>query len=316
MAISAADVRTLREKTGAPMMDCKKALEATGGDLEAAEDHLRKLGLKAAGKKAGRATGEGRCFSQVTEDGRQGALIAVACETDFVARTEDFENFLKALCAHVIAERPASAEALLGQNWAGGGTVQDAVTAIIGKLGENMSITEARFLESPEGYVGGYIHHNQKVGVLSAIQTGASREDAEATLKQVGMHAAALPPSALGRDDIPSDLIDREVAIYQEEVKGKPEDIQDKIVQGKLEKYYKNVCLVDQAWVLDDSMSVARAVEKNLGAGSRITDYAVQRRRSRWRGRRSRPFPTQDHSHRLRGDGNGPDSFRKVPCSP
>lgn len=274
MAITAADVRTLREKTGAPMMDCKKALDATGGDLEAAEDHLRKLGLKAAGKKAGRATGEGRCFSQVTEDGRQGALVAVACETDFVARTEDFENFLNALCAHVIEQRPVSAAAVLEQNWAGGGTVQDAVTALIGKLGENMSISEVKFIESPEGYVGGYIHHNQKVGVLAAIQTGASREDTDATSKQVGMHAAALPPNALGRDDIASELVAREMEIYKEEVKGKPEDIQEKIIKGKLEKFYKDVCLVDQPWVLDDSMSVAKAVEKNLGAGSRIVDFA------------------------------------------
>jgi len=274
MGITAADVRNLREKTGAPMMDCKKALEATGGDLEAAEDHLRKLGLKAAGKKVGRATGEGRCFLAVSGDARQGAMVAVACETDFVARTPDFEGFLQALCAHVIASRPDSVEALLEQGWTGGGTVQDALTATIGKLGENMTISDVRFLEASEGFVGGYIHHNQKVGVLSAVRTSAPREDSEAFLKQLGMHAAALPPTALCREEISQERLDREIAIYREEVKTKPAEIQDKIIGGKLEKYYADTCLREQPWVMDDSISVAKAAEKALGKGSTITAYA------------------------------------------
>ncbi len=274
MGITAADVRNLRVKTGAPMMDCKKALEATGGDLEAAEDHLRKLGLKAAGKKAGRATGEGRCFLAVSDDARQGALVSVSCETDFVARTPDFETFLQDLCAHVMLNRPASVEALMEQGWTGGGTVQDALTETIGKLGENMSISDVRFLEAPEGFVGGYIHHNQKVGVLSAIQTSASRDDSEAVLKQLGMHAAALPPTSLCREEIEKDQLDREVAIYREEVKNKPEEIQEKIIKGKLEKFYTGTCLREQPWVMDDSMSVEKAIEKALGQGSTITAYA------------------------------------------
>ena len=274
MGITAADVRNLREKTGAPMMDCKKALEATGGDLEAAEDHLRKLGLKAAGKKAGRATGEGRCFLTLSDDARQGALVAVSCETDFVARTPDFETFLKDLCAHVMLNRPASVEALMEQGWTGGGTVQDALTETIGKLGENMSISDVRFLEAPEGFVGGYIHHNQKVGVLSAIQTSASREDSAGVLKQLGMHAAALPPTSLCREEIAKDQLDREIAIYREEVKNKPEEIQEKIINGKLEKFYAGTCLREQPWVMDDSMTVAKAIEKTLGQGSVVTAYA------------------------------------------
>lgn len=274
MGITAADVRNLREKTGAPMMDCKKALEATGGDLEAAEDHLRKLGLKAAGKKVGRATGEGRCFLALSDDAHQGALIALACETDFVARTPDFERFLQALCAHVIGNRPADVETLLGQSWDDGGSVQDALTATIGKLGENMTIADVRFIEAPEGFVGGYIHHNQKVGVLSAVRTSAPREDSEAFLKQLGMHAAALPPTALCREEIPRDTLDREIAIYREEVKNKPAEIQEKIIGGKLEKYYADNCLREQPWVMDDSMSVAKAAEKALGKGATITAYA------------------------------------------
>ena len=274
MAISAADVRNLREKTGAPMMDCKKALEATGGDFDAAEDHLRKMGLKAAGKKVGRTTGEGRCFAKVSDCGTKGALVALACETDFVAATADFQGFLEALADHVIANSPETAAEMLEQGWAGGGTVQEALTEIIGKLGENMSLTDAKFIAVDDGFVGAYIHHNQKVGVISAIKTPASREETEAVLKQLGMHTAAVPPTALSRDDIDASLVERETAIYREEVKGKPEDIQDKIIQGKLNKYFAGVALREQPWVMDDSKSVEKAIADTLGQGSIITDYA------------------------------------------
>jgi len=274
MATTPEDVRKLREKTGAPMMDCKKALDATGGDFDAAEDHLRKAGLKAAGKKVGRATGEGRCFSKVSDCGTKGAIVAVACETDFVAATPDFQAFLEALCDHVLANQPDSVAAMLEQNWAAGGTVQAALTTLIGKLGENMGLQDAKFLIADGGYVGGYIHHNNKVGVLSAVKTGASREDTEGVLKQLGMHAAALPPSALAREEVSPALVEREVAIYREEVKGKPEEIQDKIIQGKLEKFYAGICLREQPWVMDDSKSVEKAVAGALGGDAIITDFA------------------------------------------
>ncbi len=274
MGSSAEDVRKLREKTGAPMMDCKKALDATSGDIKAAEDHLRKLGLKSAGKKVGRATGEGRCFYKTDEDGKAGAMVAVACETDFVAATDDYNAFLNALCDHVLEHKSPSVAALLEENWAAGGTVQEALTETIGKLGENMSITDAKFIAAVDGFVGGYIHHNKKVGVLSAVTTSASREDAEATLKQLGMHAAALPPTALSRDDIDPELIEREKAIYREEVKNKPEEIQEKIIGGKLNKFFGGVALREQPWVMDDSLTVEKAMVKALGAGTVITDYA------------------------------------------
>lgn len=254
-------------------MDCKKALDASGGDFDAAEDHLRKMGLKSAGKKVGRSTGEGRCFQKINAEGTKGAMIALACETDFVAATEDFEKFLGDLCDHILSNNPENAEEIVGQKWAGGGTVQEALTTLIGKLGENMSIVGAKLVVADGGFVGGYIHHNQKVGVLSAIKTEASREDTEAVLKQLGMHAAAVMPTALSREEIDADLVEREVAIYREEVKGKPDDIQDKIIQGKLNKFYAGICLREQAWVMDDSKSVQRAIEDAIGKGSIITDY-------------------------------------------
>ncbi len=274
MPMTAADVRSLREKTGAPMMDCKKALEATGGDFDGAEDHLRKLGLKAAGKKVGRATGEGRCFFKISEDGQSGAMVAVACETDFVAATEDYNGFLHRLCDHILEHKTPSAEALLKESWAGEGTVEDALTEIIGKLGENMSIAAAKFVSASDGFVGGYIHHNMKIGVLSALTTSAGREEAEAVLKQLGMHAAAVPPTALSRDEIDADLIEREKAIYRDEVKSKPAEIQDKIIAGKLNKFFAGVALREQPWVMDDSMSVEKAMVQALGDGTVIQDYA------------------------------------------
>ena len=274
MAISAAEVRSLREKTGAPMMDCKKALDLTNGDANAAEDHLRKMGLKAAGKKAGRSTGEGRCFMKISDCGTKGAMVALACETDFVAATEDFEAYLGALCDHIMANGPEDAAEMLGQKWAAGGTVQEALTTIIGKLGENMSIIGAKLVVADGGYVGGYIHHNQKVGVLSTIKTDASREDTDVVLKQLGMHAAAVQPTALAREEIDKETVEREIAIYREEVAGKPEEIQDKIIQGKLNKFYAGICLREQAWVMDDSKSVQKAVADALGKDSIITDYA------------------------------------------
>jgi elongation factor Ts len=274
MAISAADVRNLREKTGAPMMDCKKALEASEGDFDAAEDHLRKMGLKAAGKKVGRTTGEGRCYAKISECGTKGALVALACETDFVAATPDFEAFLEALADHIIASSPETATEMLEQGWSAGGTVQDALTSIIGKLGENMSLVDVKFIAVDEGFVGGYIHHDQKKGVIAAVKTSASRGDTESTLKQLGMHATALPPTALSRDEIPQDLVERETAIYREEVSDKPEGIQEKIIGGKLNKFFAGVALREQPWVMDDSKSVQKAVEEALGQGTIITDYA------------------------------------------
>ncbi|MDP6538271.1 MAG: translation elongation factor Ts [Planctomycetota bacterium] len=275
MSITASDVMSLRDRTGAGMMDCKKALQESGGDVEKAEDLLRIKGMKSAEKKAGRETGEGRVLTVVSDDGRSGAMVAVRCETDFAAGTEDFQNLLGELCAHVAAQKPNSVEDMLEQPWSGStSSVAEAIKEATGKLGENMQLSEIAYLENPEGLVGTYIHHNRKVGALVSVTTAAACDEAAEHLKSLGMHVAFTNPAALDRDGVPSEEVEREVGIYREEVKDKPEEIQDKIVQGKLDKFYAAQALVEQAWVKDDSMSVAKAMETLLGEGSGVAAFA------------------------------------------
>jgi elongation factor Ts len=275
MQITPSLVRDLRERTGAGMMDCKRALEETSGDLEQAIDFLRKQGLKSAEKKADREMGEGRVFSSVTQDGRVGSMVAITCETDFVSRTPDFEKLLEDLVAHVEANAPANAEAMLGQAFKPTGTsVEEAIKQTIGKLGENIQLARVMRLENPEGQVGTYVHHNQRVGVLVSVTTSKTGPEAAEALKSVCMHAAAMKPAFARREDVPAEDVEREKAIFMEEVKSKPGEIQEKIVKGKLEKFYADVVLGEQPWFKDDSMTVAKAVTQMLGDGSRIEAFA------------------------------------------
>ena len=268
--ITAQLVRDLREKTGAGMMDCKKALSATDGDFEAAVDHLRKQGLKTADKKAGRTTGEGRVFSKISADGASGSMVAVSCETDFVARTPDFDAYLEALSAHVLEHGSDNVETLLGQPWAAGGTVEDGLKTLIGKLGENIQIADVQCCKVEGGRIVAYVHHDQKKGALVGLATGAEAAQVDEVGKSLCMHIVVYSPAGLDRDAIDAETIERERAIFREEVKGKPEEIQDKIINGKLEKFYAERVLTEQPWVLDDKMSVQKALEKALGSGTKI----------------------------------------------
>jgi elongation factor Ts len=266
---------SLRDRTGAGMMDCKKALQESGGDVEKAEDLLRIKGMKSAEKKAGRETGEGRVLTVIADDGRSGSMVAVRCETDFAAGTEDFQALLNDLCAHVADQKPNSVEDMLEQPWQASRTsVAEAIKEATGRLGENMQLAEIAYLENAEGLVGTYIHHNRKVGVLVSVTTPATREDAAEHLKTLGMHIAFTNPAALDRGGVPAGEVEREVGIYREEVKDKPAEIQDKIIQGKLDKFYSAQALIEQPWVKDDSMSVAKAMETLLGEGSGVAAFA------------------------------------------
>ena len=269
--ITAKLVRDLREKTGAGMMDCKKALGASNGDFEGAVDHLRKLGLKAADKKAGRTTGEGRVHTRIGDDGHTGVMVAVSCETDFVARTPDFEAFLDALCEHVAGHGTATIAELELQPWAGEGeTVGDAVKTVIGKLGENIQIASVARFDCSNGQVAAYVHHDQKKGAIVAVETEADMNASGDTLRDLCMHIVVFNPDGVNRDEISEETVARERAIYLDEVKGKPEDIQEKIVEGKLGKFYEDRVLAEQRWVKDDKLTVQKALEKALGSGTRI----------------------------------------------
>jgi elongation factor Ts len=272
--ITAKMVRELREKSGAGMMECKKALVATNGDVEAAFDELRKSGLKTAAKKAGRDTGEGRLACKTTDDGRSGAMVAIACETDFVAATEDFTGFLTGLAEHVLEHGPENVEQCLTQPWKGDGTVDNALKALVGRLGENIQIAQVQRYENPEGIVSGYVHHDQKQGALVSVRTGASAADAAGSLKELCMHIVVYSPEALDRDSITDEAVEREKAIIREGLAGKPEEIQEKIMVGRIEKFFAEKTLVDQPWIMDDKTSVTKALVGALGDGTAVSGFA------------------------------------------
>lgn len=271
--ITAAMVRELRDKSGAAMMDCKKALEAAGGSLDGAFDELRKRGLKAAAKKEGRATAQGRVAMHLSEDGRKGAMVALACETDFVANTEDFTGFLTKLAAHAFEHAPKDVEALLTQKWADGGSVQDALQLLIGKLGENMLVADIAVFAAGNGQVGAYVHHDKMKGALVLVTTNSAREQAEATMKDLGMQVVFSNPAGLDATSLDPALIERERAIASDGLAGKPAEIQEKIIAGRMEKYIAENTLVGKAWIKDEKMTVAKAIEAALGKGSVIAAF-------------------------------------------
>ncbi len=276
MEINAKMVSDLRDMSGAPMMDCKRALVATGGNIEQAMDHLRKQGLKSADKRAGRAMGEGRVVDCLSADRKAGVLVSLGCETDFVARGEDFNTLLIDLAKLALENRCGSVEALLEQRL-GASSAQDAVKGLSGKIGENIQIQKLALLECKSGYVGGYVHHDGKKGSLIALSTKAGADAAQAVLKTLGMHVVSCKPQALRRADIPAETIEREKAIYREseEVKKKPEAMRENIVNGKLNSFYASAVLPEQPWVLDEKLRVDKAVEAALQSPATIEGFAL-----------------------------------------
>jgi elongation factor Ts len=278
MAISAADVKKLRDQTGAGMMDCKAALEEAHGNFDEATTILRKKGLASAAKKAGRATTEGLIAHWVSDDHRDGILAEVSCETDFVSATDDF----KQLMADVVAEIRRAGDAATNE-WLHdpNGPIQPRVQALIGKVGENMAVP--RFVRyAGQGYVGQYIHTGGKIGVmieLSGVSPDVAGKDGfDALVKELAMQVAAASPLYATRAAVPADVLDKERAIYraQMENSNKPANVIDKIVEGKLGSYYSQVVLPDQASIRDPKMSVhdvIGAANKTLGASIAVTRF-------------------------------------------
>lgn len=271
--ITASMVRELREKAGAGMMECKKALTAADGNIEVAFDELRKSGLKTAAKKAGRSTKEGRVAASVSEDGRTGAMVSIACETDFVAKTPDCEAFLEELCAHVLANAPADEDACLAQDWPHGGSVADALAALIGRLGENILIDGVQAYSAPSGHVAAYVHHDQKKGALVNVETGSDMETAADYLRDLCMHIVAFNPDALDREAVDGEAVEREKAIIQASLADKPEAIQEKIMSGQLEKFFAQRVITEQPWIMDDKSTVGKALTAALGDDSRLVAF-------------------------------------------
>src|SRR3954469_9288504 len=278
--ITAASVKELRERTGAGMMDCKKALAETSGEMEPAIDWLRAKGLAAAAKKAGRTAAEG--LVGVAVEGNRGAVVEVNSETDFVAKNELFQDFVRNV-AKLALEHGTDVEVLGATAYPGGGTVAEKLTDNIAKIGENQSLRRAAVLEVSEGAIVSYVHNQVapglgKIGVLVALESAAPADTLQALGKQLAMHVAAAHPLALSAEELPAELIERERGIALEKAKesGKPQNIAEKMVEGGLAKFRKENALLTQLFVRDNKTPVAdvvAAAAKDAGAEITIKDF-------------------------------------------
>jgi elongation factor Ts len=281
MSISAAQVKELREKTGAGMMDCKTALTETGGDMEAAIDWLRAKGISKADKKAGRTAAEG-LIGVASGDGK-GVVVEVNSETDFVARNDAFQTIVRNV-AEVALSTDGSVEAVAAATYPGSDkSITDTIKDAIGTIGENMSLRRTAMLTVSSGAVATYIHNAVteglgKLGVLVAIETTGDADAARAFGRQVAMHVAATNPMALTAEQVDATAVAREKAIFTEQARGsgKPDNIIEKMVEGRLRKFYEEVVLLKQAFVINPDLTVEaalKAAEKDIGAPAKITGF-------------------------------------------
>lgn len=266
MSISASDVVKLRAMTGAGMMDCKNALEEAGGNMDQAADILRKKGVVKAAKRADKVAAEGRIAGYVHNDEKQGVLVEVNCETDFVGKSDDFVNFTKEVAEAVLVNNPADVAALLAVKLPNGKTVEGAAQEVTLKSGEKISIRRFVRYETSDRVLAYF--HGTKIGVLVELKGG----DAELGI-DIAMHVAAANPRYLKRDEVPSSEIDKEKEIYAVQLRsqGKPENIIENILKGKVDKYYGEICLLEQAFIKDEEKTVGKLVESK---GAVITRFA------------------------------------------
>ena len=259
--ITAAQVKDLREKTGAGMMDCKKALTETNGDMEKAIEYLREKGIAKAGKKSGRIAAEGIVECYISEDGKTGAIVEVNAETDFVAKNQEFKDFVMDVAKQVVEKNPADVEALLAQESISeaGKTVQEVLTNKIATIGENMNIRRFERFES-EALVAKYIHGDGKIAVLIEV----TKNNPELA-KDVCMQIAAAKPEYVRDSEVPQERVAKEMEILKVQAmnEGKPEAIAEKMVQGRLKKFYAEICLVDQEFVKDPSKKISDILKEN-----------------------------------------------------
>lgn len=279
--ITAARVKELRDKTGVGMMDCKRALAECSGDIEAAVDWLRKKGLAAASKKAGRVAAEGLVGVVVSD--ATGALVEVNSETDFVSRNPDFQKFAE-IVAGLALQHGDSVEALTAATYPPSGrTVADELVQMIATIGENMNVRRVTKLEAENGILGSYIHNSQapglgKIGVLVELESTGDGAVLAPLAKQIAMHIAATSPQSVSREDLDPQLVERERNILAEQARasGKPEAVIEKMIEGRLRKFYEEVCLVDQAFVIDPDSTVGKVVElaaKDAGVDIKVKSF-------------------------------------------
>ena len=284
MAITAQMVKELREKTGAGMMDCKMALQETGGDMEAAVDWLRTKGLARAAKKAGRVAAEG--LIAVADDGRRAAMVELNSETDFVSRNEQFQSLVRSVAAAAL-KSDGSLQSVLAETVGDGKTVETAVTDAISTIGENMTLRRTAALSVPQGVVASYIHAAiapglGKIGVLVGLSSTGNPQRLAALGRQIAMHVAAANPLAVDVDRLDAETVARERSVFAEQAResGKPEAIIDKMVEGRMRKFYEESVLLKQVFVVDGERTVEAVLNdaaKDIGAPVTVTDFVAFR---------------------------------------
>jgi elongation factor Ts len=265
MTITAEAVKTLRERTGAGMMECKKALVETNGDLDAAAELMRKSGLAKADRKAGRIAAEGAIVTARSADGRSAVIVEANCETDFVARQDDFQQFAAAVARVTLAVGADSLEAVLALPLAGGATVEDTRRSLIARIGENVAVRRSARLAAPT-VVGSYVHGG-RIGVLVGLEGGD-----ETLARDLAMHVAASNPQYATPGDVPAEQVDkeREILSAQAAQEGKPAEIVARMVEGRIRKYLAEICLVGQPFVKDPDTTVEKLLK---AAGARVTGF-------------------------------------------
>lgn len=260
MAITAAQVNELRQKTGAGMMDCKKALTEANGDFEKAIEILRKKGAAVAAKRAERSANEGIVATKVSEDHKYGVIVELNCETDFVAKSEDFVKLAQEVLEKTYQQKPNSVDELLSKE----PQLNVLVTDVMGKVGEKVEIKRLAKVEAPNGFIMDYVHFGSKLGVLLTFDNVATVNDELVTLsRDIAMQIAAMNPICVYREEVPKDIIEKEMEIYKElsRKEGKPENMLEKIAQGRMNKFYQENCLFEQAFVKDNSKTVKALID-------------------------------------------------------
>ena len=266
MAITASLVKELRERTGAGMMDCKKVLTETNGDMEAAIDLMRKSGAAKADKKAGRIAADGKVVITISDDGKDASVVEINCETDFVAKDESFINFAVAVGARVLADKPADVEALSAMPLESGETVEEVRANLVAKIGENMKVRRFEMISSDDGQVYSY-NHGVRIAVAVALTGGD-----ETLGKDIAMHIAASRPICISEEDVPEETLakEKEILIAQAEGSGKPMEIIEKMVEGRMRKYLAEITLVGQPFVKDPDQTIGQLLK---AAGAEITAF-------------------------------------------
>jgi elongation factor Ts len=274
MSVSAKQVKELRDATGVGMMDCKDALKEADGDFDEAVSILRKKGQEVASDRATAEADEGLVVTAVSDDGTTGTIAEINCETDFVARNDDFQAFCDTVAERALEEKPDTLEALEALPYEGDATIKDELMALTGRIGEKLTIRRFEILESASGQIIPYVHKGSKLGVLVDVQGDGGVEEAG---RDVAMQVAALEPIAVTRGEVPDEVKEEEREVARESAinEGKPEHVIDNIVEGKLERFFEDYVLLEQAFVKDSSVSVQEMIDEAGLSVERFVRYAL-----------------------------------------